>query len=108
LHLERDGRLYFVDRLEDDARPALDLEEIARSGDPPGLLAAKLLALDRGEPVGERLLHQARERMLRLVDRTPWVALNAARPDDEAVRTHLRRAGEKALEELLAQREVPE
>jgi len=106
LRLERDGRLYFVDRLEDDARAALDLEEIARSGDPPGLLASKLLALDRGEPVGTRLVHEARERLLRLADRRPWVSLDTPRPDDEAVRAHLRRAGEKALEELLAQREV--
>lgn len=106
LRLERDGRLYFVDRLEDDARAALDLEEIARSGDPPGLLARKLLALDRGDSAGEHLLHEARERMLRLADRRPWVALGRARPDDEAVRAHLRRAGEMALEELLAQREV--
>lgn len=106
LRLEREGRLWFVDRLEDRSGAALDLEELARSGDPPGLLARKLLALACGGAESERLVREARERLLRLGDRRPWTALSPAPPDDGVARAHLRRAGERALEELLAQREV--
>ncbi len=104
LRLERDGRHYFVDRLVDAARPALDLEGLARGEDPPGLLAGKLLALERGEPAGDGLVRKARERLRRLGERPPWGILDAEPPTEEAVRVRLRRAGERALEELLVQR----
>jgi hypothetical protein len=101
-----DGRLYFVDKLVDDARPALALDELARSSDPPGLLARRLLALERGDPEGEPLVREARRRMESMVERRPWMAAQLEAPDEAAVRAHLLRAGEQALEELLAQREA--
>lgn len=107
LRLQLDGRVWFVDKLLDDARAALDLEELARSGDPPGLLARKLLALERGEPDAAPLVREMAQRARRLLDRRPWTVLEGAPLDDERVRQRLVRAGEQALETLLTQREEP-
>jgi hypothetical protein len=105
LQIERGGRSFFADRLVDDARPSLDLEALARGADPPGLLARRLLALEEGAPEGEALLREARERVRRLSERLPWAALEAPSPAADEVREHLRRAGERAIEELLAGRD---
>jgi DNA repair exonuclease SbcCD nuclease subunit len=104
LSLERAGRVFFVDKLVDAARAALDLDELAAGGDPPGLLARKLQALERDDPEGRRQVRAAREHLQTLVGRPPWVALEGGALDDEVVRAHLVRAGEQALEGLLAQR----
>lgn len=106
LRTRLEGRLYFVDKLVDQSRPALALEELARTSDPPGLLARKLLALERHEPEGESLVREARRRMEELSERKPWSSLGSGAPAADAVRAHLLRAGEQALEELLAQQEA--
>lgn len=42
-----DDILYFVERATTEVEPAIDLAELARQDDPPGLLARRILALQR-------------------------------------------------------------
>jgi len=99
--LVRDDTVYFVERVVDDALPAVDLEALARGDDPPGLLARHLLALERGEDEGAPLLARARA-ALGAVAARPWPGLEPV--DDVDPRPLLRRVGVRLLEELLAQR----
>jgi DNA repair exonuclease SbcCD nuclease subunit len=106
-----DGITYFVEAVRDETRPDVDLEELARSNDPVGLLAEKLLMLSRGEPAEEYadFLDRAREDMSRRVA-TKLLTARACRPDemtDEQIRDALLRAGFDALDSLLAQKEAP-
>jgi hypothetical protein len=104
-----DGVTYFIEAVRDETRPDVDLEELARSNDPVGLLAGKLLMLSRGEPAEEYadFLDRAREDMSRRVA-TKLLTARACRPDemtDEQTRDVLLRAGFDALDALLAQKE---
>ncbi len=101
-----EGRIYFVDKLIDAARPDLDLQALARSSDPPGLFARKLLSLRAGDEEGLALVQKAQRRLAQLADRRPWPALKLPAPDEAAARAHLERAGLEALEVLLAQQET--
>ncbi len=104
------GRLFFVDAIRDRARPALDLGRLARSADPSGLLARRLLALDA--PAGDaaaqaeraRLTQVARAAWSTAARRSEFSALGRAEPSDEEIAEELRAAGLVALEELVASR----
>lgn len=94
-----------IERIEDRARPALDLEALARGDDPPALLARELLALERGESTG--LLADSRQALRKELERREWRGIEDDVPvalDEEAVRERLARVATELLEELLAQR----
>ena len=62
VHRGAAGTRYFIANTHLDTRPEIDLEELAGRPDPVGLLAARLLRLDRpeGDPERDRLVDQAR------------------------------------------------
>lgn len=102
------GMVLFLQKINIQTRPDFDLVEIARRGDPCGLLARRLLILaDPENPVHQTLLEQARSRLLRVVGLREFQALGAAL-DDAAVRRSLQQAGQRALLELLNQRRSAE
>jgi exonuclease SbcD len=103
LRIKIDGVLYFVDRVADSSRPALDLEAIAGRDNPPALLASRLLSLERRDDASRLLVQRARLELLRVTDERSWSNLERPEPDDEAVRRRLIDAGTRALEELLEQ-----
>ena len=86
-----------------DTRPEVDLEELAQRRDPIGLLAQRLLWLDRpaGDPDRDRLLAEARRGLRNQAGRTAWRGLAGhGDPDPDY---WLRQAGFRALDRLLAQ-----
>ena len=102
---------YFIESVQDQTRPDIDLDELARSSDPAGLLARRLLVLDRRQP------HDEYEDMLGLASECVAERLSAAvfaplaagdSLADERVRDVLLRAGFNALDQLLAQKEAGE
>lgn len=107
-HLRRevDGTLLFVERITPAWRVDCDLESLASGADAPGLLARRLMALQRGDSAADDLIAAARESMRRSADARPWLDLQPADLRDDDVRELLATAAEKALEELLAQGEA--
>ena len=95
-------RQYFIERVSAATRPEIDLEELAGQPTPPGLLAKRLLWLD--EPEGhrerDRLVAQAREALRSQAQKPVWSGLDAGEPDPVE---WLRKAGWRALDQLLAQ-----
>lgn len=100
---------YFLERLENATRPEIPLEELARRGDPPSLLAARLLLLDQpsGTPERNKLLTEARKALEPRLRDSRWAALNPVLSDSE-VEAFLRRAATAALERLLDQQRTVE
>jgi DNA repair exonuclease SbcCD nuclease subunit len=101
--------VYFVDKIIDEAAPALELEQLAQTKDLPGLLAHRILALQQGGADSERLVEEARGAL----DEASKFAASAENDEydgdeavslDERTRQFLVTAGIQALEELLAQR----
>jgi exonuclease SbcD len=100
---------YFVDKIIDEAAPALELEELAHMNDLPGLLAQRILSLQQGGVDSDRMVAEARGAL----DEVSKFGAAAADDDydgdesaspDERTRQFLVSAGIQALEELLAQR----
>ena len=100
---------YFVDKIIDEAAPALELEQLARTKDLPGLLAQRILSLQQGGADSDRMVAEARGAL----DEASRFGAGAADDDyngdesvspDERTRQFLVTAGIQALEELLAQR----
>jgi hypothetical protein len=95
--------LYFIDRVFDSSRPALDLEALAGQDNPPALLAGRLLSLERRDDPSRLLVQRARLELLRVMDERTWSQLDRLEPDEQTVRQLLIDAGTRALEELLEQ-----
>ena len=107
-----DDILYFVESVQDETRPDVALEELARSSDPAGLLAQRLLVLDRREPTDayQDLLANAREAITAQLPVTVFASLPSSGEPlaDDDVRDALLRSGFNALDQLLAQKEASE
>lgn len=98
------GVTFFIQKSLVRTEVDFDLEDIAQRSDPSGLLARRLLIL--ANPAHEdhqRLLEEGRTRLQHIAALREFQALSAAL-DDRTVRDWLRRAGQRALLELLAQR----
>ncbi|MFT5483574.1 MAG: exonuclease SbcD [Halieaceae bacterium] len=105
--------VYFVDKIFDEAAPALELERLAQTKDLPGLLAQRILVLQQGGIDSDRLVAQA----LGVLDEAGKFAAHAVDDEysghepvspDEGTRQFLVAAGMQALEELLTQRGISE
>ncbi len=100
--------VYFVEKIIDEAAPALELAQLAQTKDLPGLLAQRILVLQQGGAESDRLVAEAREAL----DEASKFAAGATDDDNsheliapgERTRQFLLSAGIQALEELLAQR----
>ena len=97
-----DNRCYFIERVSAATRPEIDLEELAKQPTPPGLLAKRLLWLDepKGHPECDDLVAKAQQRLRGQGQKPVWNGLNADEPDPVE---WLRKAGLRALDQLLAQ-----
>ena len=104
LHTGAAGTRYFIVNAHLDTRPEIDLEELAGRPDPVGLLAARLLWLDRaeGDPERDRLVGRARRALRDQAAKGVWRGVAASGDAAEPV-TWLRQAGIRALDRLLDQ-----
>lgn len=95
-------RQYFMERISIDTRPEIDLEELAGQPTPPGLLAKRLLWLDEpeGHPGRDELVAKASQSLRNQGQKPVWNGLDGDDPDPVV---WLRRAGWRALDQLLAQ-----
>ncbi len=96
---------FLAGEVADGTRPALDLAELARGGDPAALLAADLARLEAAEGDAD-LLARARERLRGVADQRDFADLEPWSDDDGRVRALLLSSGWRALERLLAGREA--
>ncbi|MEM7518531.1 MAG: hypothetical protein AAF368_16610, partial [Planctomycetota bacterium] len=101
------GVIYSVEKFLWNARPALDLDHIARGDDAPGRLARRLVGLRDQTPEAKEWIARAREEV-RLFEDQPvrWRRLNELDdpPESTPLEVLLETEGLRALEELLAQR----
>ncbi len=99
--------VYFIERVAVETLPQIPLSELAERRDPPGLLARRLLLLDRptDDPERQALIRAARERLSAVAREPRWQDV-ATEPDDTATADWLRRAARTALDRLLAQRDA--
>lgn len=101
---------YFVEKVEDMSCPDIHLEDIARSKDIAGLLAQRILTLDRKEPLDayQRLIDAARGPIEKGRSKSQFASLpdNAESLREEQIRELLLKAGLLALEEFLSQKEI--
>ena len=113
------GVHYFVESIQVDTRPEIDLRELAQRPDPVGLLAQRLLWLEQSEGAaavegqaeqGElieaarrqaTLIEEAKQRLDARAGHLRWNGLPAATPDSAE---WLRKSGFRALDLLLAQK----
>ena len=95
------NRPYFIDRISADTRPERDLAELAGQPTPPGLLAQRLLWLDepKGHPQRDELVARAHRALQNQRQKPVWNGLDDDEPDPVE---WLRRAGLRALDQLLA------
>jgi DNA repair protein SbcD/Mre11 len=97
-----DERVYFVERIFDEARPAIDLKALARGTDQPALLARHLLVLESGG--GHDLVEQAKEDLVEIARVGSFDRVHQGEAlGDAHVRALLLRTGFRTLESLLAQ-----
>jgi len=101
------GVRYFIESLRVETLPEIPLETLATREDPAGLLARRLLILQRpaDDPERRALLAEAREALLPVAREPRWQLLEAGDPDDGAIAGWLERAARQALETLLRQQE---
>ncbi len=102
------GTHYFIERVENATRPEIPLDELAGRSDPAGLLARRLLLLERPVDDSERraLVAEARRKLEARAREERWSGLHVQLPDDDATAEWLQRSGMRLLERLLAQREA--
>ena len=109
---------YFIESIQSDTRPEIDLQELAQRQDPVGLLAQRLLWLEQLEGTEgaaghaeqdesieatrqrAKLIEAAKQRLNAQAGRPRWNGLPAAKPDPVE---WLRKSGLRALDILLAQ-----
>ncbi|MCY4198658.1 MAG: metallophosphoesterase [Gammaproteobacteria bacterium] len=108
-HFPIGDRHYFVEHIESELLPEVSLEELATRKDPLGLLASRLLLLDRpaDDPDRQALVESASKRFTERLQNARWNGLesNADRCAEEAVIEQLRAAGTAALHKLFAQQD---
>ena len=104
IHTGQAGTSYFIESVHPHTRPEVDLEELAKRQDPVGLLAARLLWLDRpeGDLERDRLVGKARQALRAHCAQSVWRGLGDEDDIPDPV-AWLRRAGYRALDRLLDQ-----
>ena len=107
---EFDGVTYFIEKIENRSRPDISLEDVARTRDPAGLLAHRLLLLERRQPSGEyqELISNAKRPIEENQSKNQFLPLpNTGKPvEEQNVRGLLLQAGHRMLDALLEQKET--
>ena len=106
IYFEVNGRHYFVEHHEVQTLPDVSLAHLAERDDLPGLLAQRLLLLDQPEDDSRiEMIRAAQEQIRKSLAQPVWQALDEEPEllDDDHVAELLRKAGEQALDKLLAQ-----
>jgi hypothetical protein len=93
-----------IERIDDEALPALDLEALSRTNDPLGLLAQDLLAIAGGSRDSAKLLHDARSELERVFAGGDFAVLDRPTLSPADVRARVERVARELLEDVLAQR----
>lgn len=101
-----------VERVELNTQPAIDLVDVAKGSDPPGVLAQLLLALQRDDLPGEyqELFEKLAEKLERFRGSrafSPLISQGIARPkvSEDELKRYIKQEGFRLLEELLSQQE---
>ena len=110
LEIKSGSLISVVEKVFCETRPAVDLEDLARSGGPPALLAKLLLALETGRgnlsPEQTRLLQGVQERLNDLHHAPPYQPLvGDPRPGAGQTLELIRTQGLSLLAALLSQKE---
>ncbi len=109
-HFPIGAREYFIEHCEAAVLPTTDLRELAQRTDPLGLLAARLLLLERPPDDAERtrLISEAKSKMRSNMADHKWTALKSTDQelDDARIAERLRRAGNAALLQLHSQQQA--
>ena len=108
IYRSADGRRYFIEKLQTRTLPEIDLRELAKRPNPPGMLARRLLWLDRpaGHAERDQLVERALEHLAEEARKGIWGGLQDSAPTELDATRWLRDAGLRALERLLAQTEA--
>lgn len=109
LELTINGAMAIVEKIEDEARPDMDLQTLARESSPPGILASLLLEVESGEfsDKGRQVLREIVGKLHEVHNSKPFGALAAEpAPDEEVAKEYLYRAGLALLDALISQREA--
>jgi DNA repair protein SbcD/Mre11 len=106
---EAGGVRLVVERLGVETRPALDLDDLARGVDAPGVLARLVRELD-GDPTGDspdaQLVERAERAVRAVAGRGHYGALEGGGGEPPEARGALRRQAMKLLDELVRQKEA--
>lgn len=96
---------WFIESWHIDTRPVTPLTRLAERDDQPGLLARRLLILQRDadDPDRRLLLEAATQHLESAAARSRWEQLPGSPPDTEIVAEWLRESGQNALRAMLAQ-----
>jgi len=111
-----EGTTSALDTVSFNTEPDHDLEALAEGNDPPGVIAQRLLTLqkdDISDEPAQRLLKEAARASDTVYNASGYAALqrdkatDAARPGDESLRDMLIQQGLRLLDKLLEQRSSP-
>lgn len=96
---------YFVEKIQVRNTPEVHLEELAQRSDPAGLLAARILVLDRGadDPDRRELIARAASQLAGVQDQQRFSGIETQNLDDATVTKILRNAGMQLLEQMQIQ-----
>ncbi len=96
---------WFLEHLRIDTRPTIPLSRLAERDDQPGLLARRLLTLQRAgdDPERRALLEAARQHLQSSMADSRWRQLPGDDPGPESIADWLRERGQDALRAMLAQ-----
>lgn len=94
------GCVVFIEKVSSEVTVPVDLATLALRDDPPGLVAREIISLRDRDPASAPLLAQAR---LAAAEVAAPAGLDHDAWTDAELRTHLIRAGQRALNALLAQ-----
>lgn len=99
---------YFIDQVNVATRPQIALEALAKANNPLGLLARRILILQRSDDDLERqdLLARARDHLGRERTHEAWRSLSPSAPTDSDVAAILENAALTAMDHLIASDEA--
>ncbi len=100
------GVTAFIESIEAPVLPAVDLDDLALTPDPPGLLARTLVRLRDGDAQAAEMVAAATRQAVESAGGAPWNE-DGPLPDEETMRDLLLDAGYDALGALLAQTAPP-